>query len=74
MNKFIKTLRSFLSVILSIIIILTLYFILDRYIFNPTTKGISPLDIKNILTYFITPLAVAILIIWFIEKRITIKK
>ncbi len=75
MNKFIKTIRKFLLVILSIIIILTLYFILDRYIFNPKMKGISPVDIKNILTYLIAPFTVTILLIWIIEKRTkTIKK
>lgn len=75
MTMFIKTLRSFLLVILSIIIILTLYLILDSYIFNPKTKGISPVDIKSILVYLITPLAVSIIVIWIIEKRTkTIKK
>ena len=52
-----------------------MYFILDRYIFNPKMKGISPVDIKNILTYLIAPLTVSILIIWIFEKRTkTIKK
>jgi hypothetical protein len=75
MNKFIKIFRYFLLVILSIIIILTLYFILDRYIFNPKMKEISPVDIKNIMTYLIAPLTVSILLIWIIEKRTkTIKK
>tara|TARA_R110001583_G_scaffold8174_1_gene39545 strand:+ start:410 stop:637 length:228 start_codon:yes stop_codon:yes gene_type:complete len=74
MNKFIKTIRVFLLVILSLIIILTLYFILDRYIFNPRMKGISPVDIKNILTYLIAPLSVLLLIIWFIDKRKKILK
>jgi hypothetical protein len=69
MYNFIKTLRVFLMVILSLIIIQTLYFILDRYIFHPRMKGISPVDIKNILTYLIGPLSVSILIIWFIEKQ-----
>jgi len=44
-------------------------------VFNPNMKGISPVDIKNILTYLIFPLIISILIIWFIEKRTkTIKK
>ncbi len=68
MNKFIKTFRILLIVILSLVIILILYFVIDRYIFNPRIKGISPVDIKNILTYLIVPLSVSILIIWFIEK------
>jgi hypothetical protein len=74
MNKFTKTLRYILLGILSIIIILTVYFILDRYIFNPKMKGISPVDIKNILIYLIAPLAISILIIWIIEKRTKIIK
>lgn len=38
-------------------------------------KGISPVDIKNILTYLIAPFTVTILLIWIIEKRTkTIKK
>ncbi len=70
-----KTLRFILIVILSIIILLTTYFIIDRYVFNPNMKGISPVDIKNILTYLILPLIISISIIWFIEKRTkTIKK
>ena len=64
-----KTFRLILIVILSIIILLTTYFIVDRYLFNPNMKGISPVDIKNILTYLIFPLIILILIIWFIEKR-----
>jgi len=64
-----KTFRFILTVILSIIILLTTYFIIDRYVFNPNTKGISPVDIKNILSYLIFPLIVSILIIWLIEKR-----
>jgi len=70
-----KTFRFILIVILSITILLTTYFIIDRYVFNPNMKGISPVDIKNILTYLIFPLIISILIIWFIEKRTkTIKK
>ncbi len=70
-----KTFRFILIVILSIIILLTTYFIIDRYVFNPNMKGISPVDIKNILTYLILPLIISILIIWFIEKWTkTIKK
>jgi len=70
-----KIFRNILIIILSIIILLTTYFIIDRYIFNPKTKGISPVDIKNILTYLISPLIISILIIWLIEKRTnTIKK
>ena len=65
-----KTFRFILIVILSIIILLTTYFIFDRYVFNPNMKGISPIDIKNILTYLISPLTILILIIWFIEKKI----
>ena len=64
-----KTFRIILIVILSIIILLTIYFTIDRYVFNPNIKGISPVDIKNILTYLISPLIISILIIWFIEKR-----
>ncbi len=70
-----KTFRFILIVILSIIILLTTYFIIDRYVFNPNMKGISPVDIKNILAYLIFPLIISILIIWFIERRTkTIKK
>ena len=64
-----KIFRFILIIILSIIILLTTYFIIDRYVFNTNTKGISPVDIKNILTYLISPLIISILIIWFIEKR-----
>ena len=64
-----KTFRFIFTVILSIIILLTTYFIIDKYIFNPNMKGISPVDIKYILTYLISPLIVLILIIWLIEKR-----
>ena len=69
MNKLIKTFRIFLIIILSIIIIFTSYLILDRNILNTEMKGISPVDIRNIVTYLIIPLTISILIIWFIEKR-----
>jgi len=70
-----KTFRFILIVILSIIVLLTTYFIIDRYVFNPNMKGISPVDIKHILTYLISPIIISILIIWLIEKRKkTIKK
>ena len=60
---------------LSIIILLSTYFIIDRYVFTPNMKGISPVDIKNILIYLITPLTIVILVVWFIEKWTkTIKK
>ena len=69
MNKLIKTFRIFLIIILSIIIIFTSYLILDRNILNTEMKGISPVDIRNIVTYLIIPLTISILIIWFIEKQ-----
>jgi len=70
-----KTFRFILIVILSIIVLLTTYFIIDRYVFNPNMKGISLVDIKHILTYLISPIIISILIIWLIEKRKkTIKK
>lgn len=73
MNKFLKILRILLTSILVIIIFLTLYFILDRYIFNLTIKGISPVDINYLLIYLILPLTGLIIIIRIIEKMI-IKK
>ena len=75
MTSSIKILRILLTVILSFVIILTLYFIIDRYVFNPQMKGISPVDIKNIMIYLIAPLSILIIIVWLIEKRMrTLKK
>jgi hypothetical protein len=64
-----KTLRVLLIIILSLITVLSAYFILDRYVFNPQIKGISLADIKNILTYFILPLIVLLLIVLVIERK-----
>ncbi len=68
MNMFLKTLRISLLIGLLLIIILTLYFISDRYVLNVGVKGISTVDIKNITSYLILPLVISILVIWLFEK------
>ena len=70
MKVFLKSLRIILIIILSIIVLLTVYFIIDRYVFNPNIKGISPVDIKNILRILVLPLTIMIIVIKQIEKRI----
>ncbi len=66
-----KKFRLTVTVLLLIIILLTTYFIMDRYIFNSDIKGISIVDIQDILRYAIIPLTISIIIIWLIEKRKT---
>ena len=70
MAKFLKIFRIILIVILSIIIFLTTYFIIDRYVFNPNMKGISPVDIKDVLKILILPLTLMIIGTKLIENRI----
>jgi len=70
MLKFLKIFRILLIVILSIIIFLTIYFIIDRYVFSPNMKGISPVDIKDILKYIVLPLLLTIVVIKYIEKAV----
>lgn len=70
MKVFLKSIRVILIIILSIIVLLTIYFIIDRYVLNTNMKGISPVDIKNVLGMLILPLALLIIVIRQIEKRI----
>ncbi len=70
MKMFLKSLRIILIIILSIIVLLTVYFIIDRYVFNPNIKGISPVDIKDVLRILVLPLTIMIIVIKQIEKRI----
>ena len=70
MARFFKIFRIILIVILSLITFLTVYLIIDRYVFNPNMKGISPVDIKNVLKIFILPLAIMIIGSKLIENRI----
>jgi hypothetical protein len=70
MAKFLKIFRIILIVILSIIIFLTTYFIIDRYVFNPNMKGISPVDIKDVLKILILPLTLMIIGTKLIENKI----
>jgi hypothetical protein len=70
MAKLLKIFRIILIVILSIIIFLTTYFIIDRYVFNPNMKGISPVDIKDVLKILILPLTLMIIGTKLIENKI----
>ncbi len=58
-----KKTRKILIVILTLIILTTVYFVLDRYLFNPNIKGISIIDLKDILSFIIAPLLFALLIL-----------
>ncbi|WP_298311073.1 hypothetical protein, partial [uncultured Aquimarina sp.] len=62
-------LRILLILILGFILIITSIFIFDRYVSNPHIKGISPVDIKHIFIYLISPLLIMIFGIRLIEKK-----
>jgi len=70
MKLFLNIFRVVLIALLSIIILLTLYFITDRYVFNSDQKGISPIDIKDILKILILPLTLMLIITIQVKKRI----
>jgi len=69
MTTFLKILTIFLILILGFILIATSLFIFDRYLSNPHMKGISPVDIKHIFIYLVSPLLIMILGIRFIKKK-----
>jgi TRAP-type C4-dicarboxylate transport system permease small subunit len=69
MTTFLKILRILLILILGFILIVTSIFIFDRYVSNPHMKGISPVDIKHICIYLVSPLLIMIFGIRFIEKK-----
>ena len=70
MVEFLKIFRIILIALLSLILFLTACFIIDRYIFNPKMKGISLVDIKNILKILALPLTITIIATKLIEKKI----
>lgn len=69
MTAFLKILRILLILILGFVLIVTSIFIFDRYVSNPHIKGISPVDIKHIFIYLVSPLLIMIFGIRLIEKK-----
>ena len=63
-----KKLRKNLIYVLILLILILLYFIIDKYIFNPTKKGISIVDIKHTVYYSILPLFSFILLTKVAER------
>ena len=63
-----KELRKNLFYVLIILVLILLYFICDKYILNPTKKGISPVDIKQVIYYLILPLFGLIVLIKVFER------
>lgn len=73
MKNILKFLEYLLVFGLIGIILLTLFFILDRHLFNPNIKGISPIDIKHILIYLVLPFTGLILLIKTINKNLELQ-
>jgi hypothetical protein len=63
-----KTLKYILLILIGIIVLPTIYFTMDRYIFNPNMKGISPVDLKHIGTFLLFPIGLLFLVM-LLEKR-----
>jgi hypothetical protein len=63
-----KTLKYILLVVIGIIILPTIYFTIDRYVFNPNMKGISTVDLKNIGIFLLFPIGL-IFLVMLLEKR-----
>jgi hypothetical protein len=62
-----KTIKFILIGLIAIIVFTTIYFIMDRYIFNPNMKGISPVDLKNIGIFLTFPVGLLVIVL-VIEK------
>jgi len=69
MTIVLKILRIILLLVLGFVVVVTSIFIIDKYVFNPHMKGISPVDIRHVLLYLILPLTILIFGIRVIEKK-----
>ncbi len=68
MVQIVKIGRWALTLVLLLILVITGFFVLDKYIFHPNIKGISPVDLKHIAYYLIIPILVMILLARFLER------
>jgi hypothetical protein len=62
-----KIIKLILIGLIAIIVLPTIYFIMDRYIFNPNMKGISTVDLKNIGIFLTFPVGLLVIVL-VIEK------
>ncbi|NND63001.1 MAG: hypothetical protein HKN48_07370 [Flavobacteriaceae bacterium] len=67
MLQLIKIGRWALTLVLVLILLITGYFVLDKYLIHPDIEGISPVDLKHIATYLVAPMIAMILGARFLE-------